>query len=414
MNGLSAFDFGELWFLTMSTILLQSFANREIRLGCQSIAIAKKRKGDKKEDFTNSKYAEKVAALEISQANLKDGYELGYDRNGKVLAIPYTQENHEILKSRLDIRNEFQDRALKVKNRGGWGFSPKPTKFGKNARHRLLEAGAIMDNLYQKNVVEVTCTIPGSTAESFRIVSQWSGWIMNRITQILRDSKHDPAWFYVWELQKRGALHLHFAIGSSKLSDALNLAQEIEFKWFELLLELRDKTDVDVFRKNAKWSWRDKPQSWQSHVLPIYQSVAAYFSKYVAKQSNNCARNYKKYPPARWWGSSKSIKEGIENARIKIAIEVSLPMEKTALSFLRDAINSFDPVKKYRYDFDLGTTANGAILGGGWREIFYFDSERFMSASDLISALGEYVTQTWGIYADIPVMSAQTSKITYR
>lgn len=388
----------------MPHIVLQKFANREIRLGFQSIVSATKKATDEPLTSRNERFAQKVLDLYVSEQNLAGGFELGCDRTGKLCAIPYTLEKHNALKSRLDIISDFQQRSLKVKNRGGWGFSPKPTTFGKNARHRLLEAGAVMDNLYQKNVVEVTCTIPGSTVESFRTVSQYSGWIMNRITQILRRFKGDSAWFYVWELQKRGALHLHFAIGCSALPDALRLAQQIECKWFELLLELQDKCNVDVFRKNVKWTWRDKPENWQSHVLPIHKSVAAYFSKYVGKQSNSCIRNSKKYPPARWWGSSKSIKKGIEDARFKVSIEVSLSVEKVAMSFLRDAINSFEPIKKYRYDFDLGTSASGAVLGGGWREIFYLDSERFMSASDLMSALAEYTTQTWGIYADIPCL----------
>jgi len=393
----------------MSTIILQRFANREIRIGCQSIAIAKKKIGDRQKDIVGDRFSQKILDLEVSAANLRDGWELGTDRKGCAIAIPYTLEKHKRCKSRLDIISEFQHRLLKVKNKGGWGFSPKPTTFGKNARHRLLEAGAIMDGLYGKNVCEVTCTIPGSTRESFRTVSQYSGWIMNRLTQIVRRSKHDPAWFYVWELQKRGALHLHFAIGCSSLPDAIELAQKIEFKWFELLLELQDKANVDVFRKNPKWTWRDAPEKWQSHVLPVYKSCAAYFSKYVGKQSNAVTRNNKAFCPARWWGSSSNIKRGINDARVKISIEVSLSNADEAIAFLRDVLSSFKPIKSYRYEFDLGKSKRGQELGGGWREISYYDDASFISASGLISALAEYVTQTWGIYAHIPITVTQTS-----
>ncbi len=395
--------FGELWLSTMSTILLQRFANREIRLGCQSIAIAKKQMGDKKDDFAKSEFANKVHDLFVGSQNLKEGYEIGRDRKGCAIAIPYTLEKHNALKSRLDIISEFQQRSLKVKNRGGWGFAPKLTTFNKNARHRLLESGAVMDNLFGKNVCEVTCTIPGSTTEALRTVSMYSGWIMNRLTQIVRRSKSDPAWFYVWELQKRGALHLHFAIGCSELPDAIRLAQEIEFKWFELLLELKDKCDVDVFRKSDRWTWRNVPEKWQSHVLPIRKSVAAYFSKYAGKQSGVVNGFNKTFCPARWWGSSQSIKQGIEDARFKVSIEVALPNVENAVAYLRDVFNSFEPIKSYRYDFDLGRSKSGQELGGGWREISYYNDVSFMSASNVMSALAEYVTQTWGIYADIPM-----------
>ncbi len=394
----------------MSTIILQRFANREIRIGAQSITTARKNYGDKKAETDRDRFSDCVRDYEVSSQNVVGGYALGYDRSGSAIAIPYTQDEHNRCKDRLDIISEFQERSLKLKNKGGWGFAPKLTTFNKNARHRLLESGAVMDNLFAKNVCEVTCTIPGSTVEALRTVSMYSGWIMNRLTQIVRDSKHDPAWFYVWELQKRGALHLHFAVGCSSLPDAIRLAQEIEFKWFELLLELRDKCDVDVFRKSDRWTWRNAPQNWQSHVLPIRKSVAAYFSKYAGKQSGVVNRVNKTFCPARWWGSSESIKQGIKAARVNISIEVSLPNVEKAIAFLRDVFDSFEPIKFYRYDFDLGTNKAGKELGGGWREIRYFDDDRFMSASDVMSALAEYVTQTWGIYADIPKLPTQTSK----
>lgn len=399
----------------MPQIILQKFANREIRLGFQSIAINPKNKGDKAEDTRNERLSQKFLDLYVSSQNVIGGFELGCDRTRKLVALPYTLEQHKRLEKRLDIISEFQQRSLKSKNKGGWGFSPKPTTFNKNSRHRLLEAGAIMDELHGKNCCEVTCTIPGSTVKAFRIVSQWSGWIMNRLTQIIRRSTSNPAWFYCWELQKRGALHLHFVIGCSNLPDAVCLAQQIEFKWFELLLELKDKTNVDAFARSEKWTWRYTPAVWQSHVLPIRKSVAAYFAKYAGKQSSVVTRINKNFVPARWWGSSQSIKRGIEDARFKVAIEIPLSMEKPAMLFLRNVLLQYKPIKSHRYDFDLGQSASGSILGGGWREISYFDSERFLSVSGLMSALADYVTQTWGIYADILCMHADmTTQTLYR
>ncbi len=77
---------------------------------------------------------------------------------------------------------------------------------------------------------------------------------------------------------------------------------------------------------------------------------------------------------------------------------------ESAIAYLRNVFNSFEPIKTYRYDFDLGRSKSGQELGGGWREISYYDDISFMSASDLMSALAEYVTQVWGIYADIPCL----------
>lgn len=394
----------------MSQIILQKFANREVRIGAQSIAIAPKKKGDRALDVSVHKFSQKILDYQVAQANLKEGWEIGQDRRGCAIAIPYGQEQFDRQVSRLDIISEFQDRSLKVKKRGGWGFAPRTTTFGKKGRHLLLEGGAVMDSLCGKNVAMVTCTIPGKTEESARTVADWSGWIMNRITQIMRDSGKDVAWFYVFELQKRGALHIHFAIGSSSLREALTLAQEIEFRWFELLLELKDKTGVDVFKKNKHWSWRHLPENWKSDVQVVGKSVAAYFSKYASKNSGKSTRWNRGFCPARWWGSSKSIKRGIEDARIKISIEVPVQNVEKATTFLRDVISSFNPIKSYRYDFDLGKSAMGTDLGGGWREISYLDDLEFGDISGILDSLAEYITQTWGVYADIPPLPTQTSK----
>lgn len=394
----------------MSQIVLQRFANREIRIGAQSIVIAPKNYGDRKDDIDRDRFSNCVRDYEVSSQNVVGGYALGYDRSGSAIAIPYTQDEHDRCKDRLDIISEFQQKSNQPKKKGGWGFKPKQTSFSRNARHRILEAGSIIDEMYGKNVVEVTLTVPGNTREIFRTIADWSGWIMNRVTQVARRFDKDCSWFYVWENQVRGALHLHFAIGSGTLPDALDLAEKIKCKWFKCLLELQEKANVDAFKTAFGWTWRYKPEKWQFHILPVYKSVAAYFSKYCGKQSGKNDRNNKGFCPARWWGSSSSIKRGIEDARFSVSIEVSSQNVEAATKYLGDVLLSLHPIKSYKYEFDLGKSKKGKYLGNGWREISYFNDSDFASISAVISALGDYVAQTWGIYADIPELPTQTSK----
>lgn len=382
----------------MSTIILQKFANREIRIGCQSLTTPPKKWGDRAADDKASNFANKVLEEFVLSSGEISGWEEHVTRYGATTAIPFRPESAKRL---LDIRDEFQQRTLVSRNRGGWGFKPKPTTFNKNARHRLLEAGAVLDQLCGKNIVEVTTTLPGGTDEAMEVVSRYSGWIMNRLTQIVRRCESVTGWFYCWELQKRGALHLHFAIGASSLSEAKRLAQEIEFKWFELLLELKEKDGVDAFARREGGSWRYKSSVWQSHVLPIRKSVAAYFSKYCGKQSIPSGKVANKFVPARWWGSSSSVKRGIEDARGSYSIEVRCSDVGAAMSFLRSVLLSFFPIKQYSYTFDLGRSANGTVLGGGQREISYFDSQRFCCLQEVFFALGDYCVNTWGAYAHI-------------
>lgn len=394
----------------MPQIVLQRFANREIRIGAQSIMIASKNYGDKQNDIDRDRFSNCVRDYEVSSQNVVGGYSLGFDRSGSAIAIPYTQDEHNRCKDRLDIISEFQQKSNQPKKKGGWGFKPRQTSFGRNARHRILEAGSVMDTLHGKNVVEVTLTVPGNTRQIFRTIADWSGWIMNRVTQVVRRFDKDCSWFYVWENQVRGALHLHFALGSGTLPDALGLAEKIKCKWFKCLLELQEKANVDAFKTSYGWTWRYKSEKWQYHILPVYKSVAAYFSKYCGKQSGKNDRNNKGFCPARWWGSSSSIKKGIDENRKSFSIEVCSANEGAAISFCNQILSQFNSIKQYSYDFQLGQSAKGTELGGGSRTISFFGDSDFAEISELIDGMADFITQTWGIYADIPELPTQTSK----
>jgi hypothetical protein len=391
----------------MSTIILQRFANREYRLTHQDVFAGKRKGGDKYTEKQAEKYAIAARDTYVLQQELRQG-EAALISDGRLERRSFGEVDARLGIRALDIINEFQQRSLKVKNKGGWGFQPKPTVFGKNARHRLLEAGAVMDKMCGRNVCEVTCTIPGSGREVFKTVANWSGWIMNRLTQLVRRSEKATGWFYVWELQKRGALHLHFAIGSSTLSDAVSLAQELEFMWFELLLELKDKTGVDVFRKTPNWTWRNSPQEWKSHCLPVYKSVAAYFSKYCSKQSKASGKSAKYYSPARFWGSNKSIKDGIKAGRKKWKFEGSKKTCTEISEFLQGWLSDREKIKQYSYEFQLGKTKAGTELGGGGVQVNFYSDTGFarlqqweevmwQSVLDIAKDGGEYEdpTQTW-------------------
>ncbi|MGL5808569.1 MAG: rolling circle replication-associated protein, partial [Nocardioides sp.] len=207
--------------------------------------------------------------------------------------------------SALDISNEFHLKP-KDKIRGGWGKLSQPTTFGKNARHRLLESGAIIDKECGLNAWEITCTIPGNTRAAFRTVAEHTGWIMNELTREIRRAKCQ-LWFYVWELQKRGALHLHLCVADPSM-DLSSLASRLESRWWELLQSLCTRTETDVFAKSSKKTWRFTPAVWRSHIAPIKKSVAAYFSKYAGKTAlptSSPKTSNRVYTPSRWWGCSR-------------------------------------------------------------------------------------------------------------
>lgn len=386
----------------MLSIIVQKFPNNELRLGLQSLRVCGHRKGDTAVLRNSIRHATAVQEIEIATRKRDCGSACEFDSRGRLKVSVYDETDFlRDTRSPLDIIGEFQERSSGSKNKGGWGHPAKLTTFGKKARHTLLQAGAVVDAIAGKNIYEVTCTIPGSTPEAFEAVANWSGWIINRLIQPFRDRGKDALWFYVWELQKRGALHLHFAIAAFTLAEAKLLAEGLEYQWWELLLELSEKAGVDVFARSERRSWRDKPAVWQSHVSAVRKSVAAYFSKYlgkaVSRSQGQKQRGGKVYCPARWWGCSSKVKRLIAENTMKYEISVNTLQSEAFVYAFREFLRHPDRVSQYRYEFDLGVSTAGYPIGHGWREISYYKPKTFA----VLSSWLDFAIDTCAINADI-------------
>ena len=234
----------------------------------------------------------------------------------------------------------FRDLACEFLQIKGRKKSPTLSRY---ARHTILEAGAVIERNWGNHAAFCTMTIPGSTSQALEAVALNSGWLINRLYQRVRDyaKKHsiEIGWFYSWELQKRGALHPHICL-SAKPSDMtrrqlLTLGQELESYWFDLLFELLDRTGIDVFERSARYglkTWRYSPHKWQSKVMMVKKSVAAYLSKYASKGAANEhqkavdkleARGVQISLPSRWWGCSRNINKLIQSWRFKFTFPIA-------------------------------------------------------------------------------------------
>lgn len=393
----------------MTTIILQRFANREYRLTRQSIVSPGKSKGDKYAERQSEKYAQAVLDTYVLDQNFNSQLMCASPEEGGRISRMSHSDIRRGIRS-LDVIDEFRQIARVRKNKGGWGFAAKPTSFTRNARHRLLEAGAVIDNEFGRNCYEVTLTLPGSGNEAYQTLANWTGWMCDRLLREVRRNTITSHWFYVWEWQKRGALHLHFAIAGSDMTEVKKVAQGLEYMWFELLLELEQKTGVELFRKNRDITWRNKPEKWRSHVLPVYKSVAAYFSKYAGKSANSQPKHGCTFYPARWWGSSRAVKQGIELRRHRYEVEGNNADIKQAYADIKSWLEEQPGMlKSYAYDFDLGKSRLGTPLGGGHVEIYYYEDEAFARMQnwepyiiESVFHLGEFDADMDILHADIP------------
>lgn len=290
------------------------------------------------------------AVVVLADGNAHSGYDV-------------KQYNYDDCDRRLKTILDITKKSQREPSHWNWGKPQTPKAFGSHGRHRVLESGAVIDREKPRDsTYELTLTLPGSTPEAIAAVAAWSGWIVNRQLQSVRrlDKNKEIWWFFVWEFQKRGALHQHWCVAADTPELAYEAAMQLKALWYKCLHELLDKIGVDCYQRKGFGTWRDNPSKWQWHCQRVKKSVAAYFSKYTCKGSENVVREAaytrrgKIQYPSRWWGSSSQVKLAVKSWRKEAKIS-GIPREMA--EYLRCKVLSLTTglriTKQYQYDFDI-------------------------------------------------------------
>jgi len=410
--------------------VLELHPNREVRLGFQAQMSAKRTGEDTDRDRESTRYAEACQKLLTIERWVKHGSYAEILPSGRIEITRYTTEQYEAERSALlDIISGFQEvtldaqepRSVKVlgkdlqipqrKRKKVIGFCDRVTvnkkrHFGNAQRRALLRTGAVMSRLYPNSgqTYEVTLTIPGSTTAALKCVAAHTPWLTNRLMQVIRDIERKTgitlSWFYVWEWQKRGALHMHMALGSSDGQLAKRAADEIEYRWFELLLELRKMTGIDVFARSYGGTWRDQPSEWQSHVAAIAKNLAAYFAKYASKDKDTreAERNGTpvRFYPRTWWGRSRDLAVAVREQTIKICLGF-LTEDEAATWYQRldEVLSNYPHIREYCYDFSverkLKDSSRKRCYAEGERRIRYYEDDVFEQVKDEVETLAAWM-----------------------
>lgn len=437
------------------SVVLERHPNREIRIGIRAQQTRKRSGEDSDSQRAETRYHEAIARLELIRKWHENG---GYHEHlptGRLVPVRYTSEQYESDRaSLLDIINQFQHHSYTrtttltspafqppVENhppeqldlfKYAAGVHPLPEidrpsgrvvnfpvrrrkqavgfcdlrtvnrvrQFGSRQRRALIRTGAVMSNVYphKGETYEVTLTLPGSTKAALKCLAANTGYLCNRLLQVVRryEKKSGEAisWFYVWEWQKRGALHLHMAIGSKDKQLAKNVADSLEYMWFELLLELKDRTGIDLFAR-PNGTWRDKPEYWQSHVAEIEKSLAAYFAKYASKDKDS-GHNKVKYYPVTWWGSSLDLKRELKAQTTQLALNYLTEDEATEWYVRLDQIlGAYKSLKGYAYDYQIEGKSKDSnerrLFAFGETRISYYDDEVFSQLGDEVNTLAVWM-----------------------
>ena len=280
---------------------------------------------------------------------------------------------------------------------------PRVKRFEAKQGQKLREAGAAMDDLIGDGNAglcrAILLTIPADYRDAWATIAAYSGHIMNRLNQVLRRHLDAPLWFYVWELQGRGALHLHFCFYAPTVELGEMLGNKMIEVWLKLLDELSVKSGNDL-----KWSGRYKKDG-EKYYVPeskyinsnqqVRMGCSHYFAKYSGKSSGQGGQGLKGFGsptvahPRRIWGSSHAIKRRAREMSLNGRIDCRTDDEASSyFEEFRELIKSFKANLRDTFSFDIKRKVEGKEQR--WSE----DEKREWNYSEMVT-VAEGVTEVY-------------------
>lgn len=194
----------------------------------------------------------------------------------------------------------------------GYGALPsKPTAFGPSARRKIMRAGGALEKSISSpsECLFLTATLPGSTEASFRAIAEWSGYIVNSLKSWIANHITAKLDFYVWEYQRRGALHLHYCVHAQDENARNHIQRGFKDWWISILHRVGEKSLTDLFRKNDKYTHLSDVSKVRAVAEICRKSPARYLAKYLSKSTSKLKGRAQFFTPSRWWGTSRPLKK---------------------------------------------------------------------------------------------------------
>lgn len=217
----------------------------------------------------------------------------------------------------LDYSSELEriDRA----GVSGHGELPiRVTKFNNEAKRTIQRCARALDGVVENpgDILFLTGTLPGSGQEQFMAMAQWSSWMVHRLKAWVAyyvPQKYD---FYCWELQKRGALHLHYAVHCPDEVVSQKILDGFKAQWIRLLDHVGLETGVDMYQNVARgFSHSANKNVVQAKAERVIKGVGNYLGKYLSKSTQGGSEKGV-FAPCRWWGVSRPLRDLEKSERV--------------------------------------------------------------------------------------------------
>lgn len=231
-----------------------------------------------------------------------------------------------VKKERKKENKGFKKEGKKKSNepKPGWGGATEHTKFTAKVKKTIRRRAAALEAKFGKECIKfLTITLPGSTDEARQAFAYYSSYYRNLLNNYFQRIFGKGEFYYiaVWEMQKRGALHLHVIVASEK-KECFKKMKEGFKKWtYRSFKTLSEKAEVDMFERKGGGTWRDEPDKIVCSCEDIKKSVAAYLSKYLSKGESkgfdSAIEAKEVWHPVRWASYSNNTKKLLEEETIE-------------------------------------------------------------------------------------------------
>jgi hypothetical protein len=200
--------------------------------------------------------------------------------------------------------------------------------YSRKARETLRRIGIAAEDLHPEaqEWVFYTLTYPTESPEGQRAIALNSGHTVKSLLDWIRYKYSLEAFFYVWERQKRGTLHLHLCAHIPTDDTEFSLNEDFKHWAIAHVSRLSNKTGVNLWLNKWGCDHSSNPDVLRTDAQRVRKSVARYLAKYVSKSASKKTVDWavKKYPsPRRWWGSSTNLKDHVKTLTTEVREDYS-------------------------------------------------------------------------------------------
>lgn len=263
----------------------------------------------------------------------------------------------------------------------------RPSKFGNDARRALLRSGAALDEFDPRpgSKLFLTGTLPSSTEQAYQAIAEHADFIVHRIKNWLGYHQSFRYDFYVWELQKRGALHIHYCAYLPDAGEHEYVKKHWHSYWCDTLRAVGKRAGVDMFRQGFGRDISHSDRFVQAPALTVHKSVARYLAKYCSKSAGACTTK-PRYSPPRWWGRSRPLKD-LTDSLSTVWTEGFATMQ-AGLTYLRNLADDLSSLSEASYSYRHQ-------VGAGQTDLTYIRSPLWKMARKILEDSSTQSTKTF-------------------